>query len=124
MPSNTADFRSDLGDIKAKLDSALVGVRIAEKMALDATAVLDRIQTQLRTHSLDARPQSPPLAQTPADAETLNVRPKRAAQLLGCSLDTVWKMIDDGRLKSFKRGKARLITMSSVRAAAEGEAPA
>ena len=48
MPSNSADFAGDIGAIKAKLDSALVGVRIAEKMASDATLALEQLlQTSL-----------------------------------------------------------------------------
>jgi excisionase family DNA binding protein len=51
-----------------------------------------------------------------AHAEQLVVRPADAERMLGCSHFTLYKLLGNGELKSFKLGKARRITVESIKA--------
>jgi excisionase family DNA binding protein len=51
-----------------------------------------------------------------AHAEQLVVRPADAERMLGCSHFTLYKLLGSGELKSFKLGKARRITVESIKA--------
>jgi hypothetical protein len=101
MPNDPVDFTSDLGAIRAKLDSALVGVRIAEKMAQDASAAIDRLRSA-------GRPIATP---APLKREPLAVSRAEAGRLLARSRQAIWRMIQDGRLEVNTDGQ---ITMESV----------
>jgi len=105
MPNETADLRGDLGDIRAKLDSALVGVRIAEKMALDASEAIERLY---RLASSTA-PRSPPQA---LERDPLAVSRDEACRLLSRSRQHIWRLIRAGRLELTDDGQ---ITMASIR---------
>lgn len=50
------------------------------------------------------------------DIEPLVVRPVVARRLLGdCSEETLWRLINDGTLESYRQGGARLITVASIK---------
>jgi hypothetical protein len=128
MSTPTQALKGDLKLARTKVENALISARVAERAANIAAEALDRVQDALRAQ-LVASTALPP--QPPPATEALNVRPRQAALILGCSLAGVWKMIERGEkakadgsqigpdaLDSFKRGKARMITMASVRAAA------
>jgi len=117
-----ARLKADLALAKTKVQNALISARVAERAANDAAAALERVQAALKAARPPPRLSAPPMASPTPAADALNVRPRQAAQILGCSLSTVWKMIGMGELKTFKRGKARLIRMDSIRAAAVGDA--
>ena len=59
------DLAGEIGFLSAKLDSALIGARVAEQAAIDAAAALERIQQQIK------RQQVPP----PLPIVALHVRP-------------------------------------------------
>jgi excisionase family DNA binding protein len=126
MPSNSADFAGDIGAIKAKLDSALVGVRIAEKMASDATLALEQLlQTSLaatQRQQLYALPMPGPSVH--GEPARLYCRVREAAKMTGLSERTIYRLIDDGTLETVKRGKARLIKILSLNCLADGKVPA
>lgn len=47
--------------------------------------------------------------------EPLVVRPKDARRMLaGCSKKTLWRLIKNGALSSYKEGSARMITVESI----------
>ena len=49
-------------------------------------------------------------------ADPLVVRPRAARRLLGdCSEATLWSLLNAGRLESYLDGRARYITMASIR---------
>jgi len=51
-----------------------------------------------------------------APVEPMVVRPKQACILLGCGLTNLFKMLNDGELESYRDGRSRLITLSSIKA--------
>jgi excisionase family DNA binding protein len=121
MPSNTADFGVDLGNIKAKLDSALVGVRIAEKMASDAVLALEHLASQRQLYAaFNAAPSQP----IPVHGERLCCRVREAAEILGVSERTIWRLINDGTLETIQQGRSRLIRIESLNRLAAGKVPA
>jgi excisionase family DNA binding protein len=44
------------------------------------------------------------------------VRPKKARELLNCSTDKLYQLINSGRLQAYKEGRATLITVASIEA--------
>jgi len=65
------------------------------------------------------------------NGESIVVRPREARRLLGgCGLERLYRLLNDGTLKSFRDGRARLITTASIHAyvaaklAENGETPA
>jgi excisionase family DNA binding protein len=114
MRNSNTDVRSDLGSVKAKIDSALVGVRIAEKMALDATAVLERVEQTLRFQRPDhSPPEQEPLAVSRAEAVRA-VSTVTAGRMLGLGKTSVHKLLKEGTLESRKVGRSRRILVSSI----------
>jgi excisionase family DNA binding protein len=67
-----------------------------------------------------------------ADLEPLAVSPRQACVLLGIGTTRLYQLIGNGELVSYQEGRARRITMQSIRArvarlaaaAATGDAPA
>jgi excisionase family DNA binding protein len=51
----------------------------------------------------------------PADG-ALVVSPQKACQLLDCGITRLYELINEGELVSYKDGRARRITMDSIRA--------
>lgn len=44
----------------------------------------------------------------------ISVRVKEAAELLGCSDDHIWHLINDGELRTSKSGRMRLVEYASL----------
>ena len=47
--------------------------------------------------------------------ERLSYRPEEAARLLGCSRDTIFKLLSTGELKGWKINSARFISLDEIR---------
>ncbi len=55
------------------------------------------------------------MQRVPNTVKPLVVRPKRAREMLGnCATRTLWSLINDGKLRSYKQGTARLIEVASI----------
>jgi hypothetical protein len=51
------------------------------------------------------------------DVEPLVVRPRVARRMLGnCGTERLWELINSGELESYLDGRARLITVASIKA--------
>lgn len=112
MSNDLADLRAELSVAQSKVDNALIGARVAEKSAQDAGAALARVQAALKDRRW-ATPKPAPETETVA----LAVRPKVACQMLSCGKTNLYQLIGAGEVDVFKRGKATLISTSSIRAA-------
>jgi excisionase family DNA binding protein len=51
-----------------------------------------------------------------APVEPIVVRPKQACILLGCGPTYLFDLLNKGELESYRDGRARLITLASIRA--------
>src|SRR5580704_14309041 len=49
------------------------------------------------------------------DSDRLVVRPRRACYVLDCGTTHLYDLLNDGELESFVRGRARWITVESIR---------
>lgn len=47
--------------------------------------------------------------------ERLSYRPEEAAKIIGCSRDTIFKLLASGQLKGWKIGAARFISADEIR---------
>lgn len=61
------------------------------------------------------RKRETPLSSTAPPIEPLLVRPRVAAQLLGCGYDKLWSLIKSGEIESFLDGTARRISVISIK---------
>src|SRR6516165_4986281 len=106
----TASFQANLKLIAAKLENAAIGSQLAERGVGEATDLLERLTSNL-----------PFPAQGLASNPTLNsatdrlfCRVKEAAEMLGLSERSIWRLINDGTLDSIQQGRARLIRIESL----------
>jgi excisionase family DNA binding protein len=56
--------------------------------------------------------------------EQVGVKKPTAARMLDCSLTTVYQMVRDGKLRTFKVGDDDRVLVSSIKELAAGRAPA
>jgi hypothetical protein len=51
-----------------------------------------------------------------ADAEPLVVSPKRACQMLDCSMTRFYELLNSGQIQSYREGKSRKAIVASIKA--------
>jgi excisionase family DNA binding protein len=77
-----------------------------------ATLIMRHVTTAVNSQRQPRRGKRMMVSET---AERLAYRPDEAARVLGCSRDTVYKLLASGELKGWKLGAARLINADELR---------
>lgn len=49
-----------------------------------------------------------------ADVDRRAVKPRKAAEMLGCGITRLYELLNEGRLASYKDGASRMVLVSSI----------